>query len=451
MQNIIALEVLTSVSESGFSLDELVIATRQLFEHEGMPGLIGLILRLLDENLSLQLRQKASGWKPTSCCVEPDYEFQDRPERRFRTSAGQVQIRWRRLRCRTCGQSTIPLRELLGLQAYQSKTAELEKTVMEVVSEQSYRRSSQHLETIGHIPVPKSTAHRWAAESPCDRIDTGTETFDQLFADGTGYKRRCNKEAKTSNRGELRIALGVDKQGFVVPLGSWSGESWDEIAQAIKGKRRDDQPVAEVLVSDGERGLSEALADLCNEQQRCGWHFIEDLNFAMWQDGAVKSERDVKKQELINIIGIELPEKDFQTVSSQEREEISSKLDKARDDLDRLSDYLTSKGYDEAAGYVKRGGKNIFTYLERWLKTGLITPRVSSMIERMMREIARRLKRIAFGWSPAGAAKMARVIIKRFTSAAQWDEYWKNRLKIQGKILMVLRDVRVVSPQPLGR
>jgi len=141
MQNIIALEVLTSVSENGFSLDELVIATRQLFEQEGMPGLIGLILRLLDENLSLRLRQNHSDWKPTSCCAQPDYEFQDWQERRFRTSAGKVQIHWRRLRCRTCGKSTLPLREFLGLEAYQSKTAELEKTVMEIVSEQSYHRS----------------------------------------------------------------------------------------------------------------------------------------------------------------------------------------------------------------------------------------------------------------------------------------------------------------------
>ena len=451
MQNIIALEVLTSVSGNGFSLDELVIATRRLFEQEGMPGLIGLVLRLLDENLSLRLRQNNSDWKPTSCCAQPDYEFQDWQERRFRTSAGEVQIHWRRLRCRTCGKSTLPLREFLGLEAYQSKTAELEKTVMEVVSEQSYRRSSQHLETIVHIPVPKSTAHRWVVESTCDQIDTGTETFDQLFADGTGYKKRCNKDVGTSNRGELRIALGVDKQGFVVPLGSWSGESWDEIAQEIQGKRQDNQPVAEVLVSDGERGLSEALADLCNEHQRCSWHFIHDLNFTMWQDGSPKTERDDKRQELINIIGIELPEEDFQAVKSQEREEILSKLDKARNDLEQLYNYLISQGYDEAAGYVNRGGKNIFTYLERWLKTGLITPRVSSMIERMMREIARRLKRIAFGWSPAGAAKMARIIIKRFTSAAQWGEYWKKRLKIHGKILMLLRDVRVVSPQPLGR
>ena len=209
MQSIVSLEVLTVVGENGFSLDELVISTVDLFKREGMPGLIGLILRLIDENLSMRLQQKNSDWQPSACCEHPHYESQDQLKRSFRTSAGLVQIRWRRLRCCHCGKSTIPLREFLGLQAYQSKTAELEKVVIEVVSEQSYRRSSNHLETIGQIPVPKSTAHRWVVKSDCDQLDSGTETFDQLFADGTGYKQRCNQEAGTSNRGELRIALVV--------------------------------------------------------------------------------------------------------------------------------------------------------------------------------------------------------------------------------------------------
>ena len=87
MQNIIALEVLVSVSENGFSLDELVMATRQLFEEKGIPGLIGLVLRLLDENLCLRLRQNHSDWKPTSCCAQPDYEFQDWQPRRLKRIA----------------------------------------------------------------------------------------------------------------------------------------------------------------------------------------------------------------------------------------------------------------------------------------------------------------------------------------------------------------------------
>lgn len=450
MQSIISLEVLTSLAENGFSLDELVISTRNLFAEKGIPGLIELILHLLDESISMQLRHNKPPWNRFTCCADPDYVFLDRPNRQFRTSGGVLKINWRRLRCRCCGKTVIPLREFLGLEAYQSKTAELEKMVVEVVSEQSYRRSSGHLEDIGYIPVPKSTSHRWVVQSDCDRIETGTNTFDQLFADGTGYKKRCRKQEGTSNRGELRIALGVDIKGSVVPLGSWSGESWDQIAEDIKG-RRTNKPVAEVLVSDGEIGLSEALAQLCNEQQRCGWHFVNDLNYAMWKDGAPKTERDAKKKELINLIGIELPEEDFQRVSDQERQDITEKLEQARKDMEELYNYLRSKGYDEAAGYVNRGGKNIFTYLDRWLRTGLITPRVASMIERMMREIARRLKRMAFGWSPKGAAKMARIIIKRFTSANQWKEYWENKLRIDGNVIMALTSIKTVTPQTLGR
>lgn len=76
----------------------------------------------------------------------------------------------------------------------------------------------------------------------------------------------------------------------------------------------------------------------------------------------------------------------------------------------------------------------MFSYVRRWLLTGIVGPRASSMIERMMRELARRLKRMAFGWSEKGAAQMARIIIKRFTSDGQWDKYWKKKLRIQGNV-----------------
>jgi len=56
-------------------------------------------------------------------------------------------------------------------------------------------------------------------QSECDQIDTGKETFDLLFADGTGYKRQPDQETGMNNRGELRLALGVDKTGSIVPLG----------------------------------------------------------------------------------------------------------------------------------------------------------------------------------------------------------------------------------------
>jgi len=86
----------------------------------------------------------------------------------------------------------------------------------------------------------------------------------------------------------------------------------------------------------------------------------------------------------------------------------------------------------------------VFTYVKFWLEYGMVSPRVSSMLERMMREIGRRLKKIAFGWSEFGAAKMTRIIIKRITSAHQWDEYWQRRLRLNGNVILIYRGVSAV-------
>ena len=123
----------------------------------------------------------------------------------------------------------------------------------------------------------------------------------------------------------------------------------------------------------------------------------------------------------------------------------------AESDVRKLIGKLLEKGYEMAADYLIRASKNMFSYVRRWLETGIVTPRVSSMIEHMMRELARRLKRMAFGWSEEGAAKMARIIIKRFTSAGQWEKYWRDRLRIQNNVLLVLRTIKVENPQTLGR
>jgi hypothetical protein len=451
MQNIIAIKVLSATSEKGFSLDELVFRTKELFEKKGLAGFVALILQLTDERICMNMVQGKTTRNRQCCCQSPRYEYHDRPARQLRTSVGKVMIRWRRLKCAHCGKTVIPLTEFLGLERYQSKTLELEKLVTEVVSEQSYRRSSNHLEIIGAIPVPRSTAHRWVVQSQCDQIDTGKEPFDLLLADGTGYKRRPDQEMGMNNRGELRVALGVNKSGSIVPLGAFSGKSWDEISSIMRGQREADEPVADILVSDGERGLAQSLAGLCGGHQRSHWHLIRDLNYTMWQDRADKTQRRQMQKELAAIIGIEIPEDDFEQVRDDDKKALEDAVAGAEGDLRRLIGKLLDKGYEMAADYLIRATKNMFSYVRRWLKTGIVTPRVSSMIERMMRELARRLKRMAFGWSEEGAAKMARIIIKRFTSAGQWEEYWRDRLRIQGNVMLVLRSIKVQNPQTLGR
>ena len=46
---------------------------------------------------------------------------------------------------------------------------------------------------------------------------------------------------------------------------------------------------------------------------------------------------------------------------------------------------------------------------------------------------------------------MARIIIKRFTSAGQWEKYWQDKLRIQNNVMLVLKTIKVENPQTLGR
>jgi len=61
-----------------------------------------------------------------------------------------------------------------------------------------------------------------------------------------------------------------------------------------------------------------------------------------------------------------------------------------------------------------------------------------------MREIGRRLKRIAHGWSEEGAAKMTRIILKRMLAPEDWLQYWNKRLGLDGNVRLLLQTVRAI-------
>lgn len=425
MQGTLYMEFGACLSAEGFTLDEAVIKVRALFEQQGMAGVVALLVSLIEEPLCQRLIRGETVKGIPGCCATPRYEYHGRRDKKFRTSVGTVKLSWRRLQCRHCNQVIIPLRSILHLAPYQAKTTELERAVIEVVSEQNYRRGSRHLATIGGIPVPKSTAHRWVAMTESDALPQPRKTLDAVMADGTGFKRRPDPENGINNRGEVRVALGINSRGHAVPLGAWTDLTWEEIGHQLTPQG--DRQLAHVAVSDGERGLAEGLAHLANDQQRCQWHQIHDLNFVLWQDGVDLQQRRAYQQRLSGILGIELPATDFARVKPEEKQELQELMLKAETQLTRLTRELLRRGYDHAGKYVRYAKDRLFGYVRFWLQTGVVVPKVTSRLERMMREIGRRLKRIAFGWSDAGAAKMTRIIIKRFTQPQAWQRYWERK------------------------
>jgi hypothetical protein len=432
-----ALNLSAKLPEDGFSLDELVIKTKELFEMQGMVGFLRVLLRLYDQLVYLPYLGACDD-PQTKCCESPHFVVAQTEEKSVATGVGSLRLCWTRLKCQHCGKSTIPLRSYLGMEPYQKKTSELERIITEVVSEQSYRRTSQHLETIGNIPVPHTTLHRWVMKSDCDEIKQNKKV-QTIVADGTGYKVKPWLN-EGSNRGEVKIVIGITKEGVIVPYGAWTQDSWRKIGNQIKKANHPSdkimfKPLAKLLVSDGEEKLIRGLKKLAEDNQRCMWHIPHDLGpLLRYHDKAPQDESRQLTSELAAVIDIKLPREDFKEVPLEDRLNIEKKTWEAERQVQALIDDLKVRGYKTAATYLKNAKDKMFSYVRVWLKNGIINPRVSSMVERMMREIGRRIKKIGHGWSPKGAAKMTRIIIKRITSANEWDQYWKDKLRLTGNL-----------------
>lgn len=449
MQGKVTSDLLFCLSENGFSLDELVIKLLELFERKALMEILRLILMLVQEVLLFRIdNDKADMFK---CCPNGKLRHNGSYNRRIRTSSGEFSLSIWRVQCSVCGKTFAPLKDFVQLGHYQTKTNELERTIVEAVAGNNYRRAVSNLYSNGKILLSHQTANRWVLATDCDEIKLSKDVIGtaplQIMPDGTKFKGK-DKNGK-AHKGDLKVVIGIRKNGEVFPLGTWAGSSWDEINKQWKDAEIK-MPDGTILVSDGELGLSEAFAEYVSEQQRCHWHLPRDLYHMMYQDGARKKDTKPLQDALAGALAIELPAEDFKKVSEQEKDEIEEQMEKTEQVIDKLIYYLDAHGYEAASTYITRAKYGMFGYIRRWLKWGLISPRASSMVERVMRELARRIKRIAYGWSDKGVTKIARIILKRFTNEKEWEEYWKKKMNIIGNVVFDIGNYKIVS-QNLGQ
>ena len=445
MQESIALQFLVATAEAGFSLDEFILELKQFALREGLPGIAAFFLRLVDELLLVRRLQAPQAARCPHCGGQHLVVKHLEP-RQLTTSIGEVRFAWRRVYCAACKKTHVPLRDFLQLSRWQSKTGELARAAIETFSEQTYRRGANHFTTIGVNPVPASTGRRWVMEThsaDCDQQHTDVEA---ILADATGFHRRPDPAAGVDNQGEVRVSIGLTRTGAWVPLGAHTQATWAQIAAELKPRVGQDEHRPQLAVLDGGRGMAEAFAQVANSVQRCEWHLVEQLRYALYADDVKKPGQDNYVKQLAAILHVQLPATELEKIQPEERAELEQKLLGLAGELDGLIGTLASHGHDQAAGYLRAAQGHTFRWLAFWLKTGFRCPRTTSYLERLMREIGRRLKKIAFGWSERGAAQMTRILIRKIVNPQQWEDYWKKVLRLDGHVQILFRSVTRATP-----
>ena len=146
-----------------------------------------------------------------------------------------------------------------------------------------------------------------------------------------------------------------------------------------------------------------------------------------------KSKREDFLKELSGLIKIELPKEDYQEVSEDMKKEVQERLRESKESIQKLTDSFYEKGYFGATTYLRNATAHLFTVVEKWLELGYMPPKVISLLERVMREMGRRIKKIGASWKEKGLLAIAHVLLTRLYSPEQWKQYWTKLLDIQNR------------------
>ena len=350
---------------------------------------------------------------------------------------GQLRIRLQVVECLGCGKRFSPLLDALGIEPYAGHEDVLENAVVDAVIDTNYRRLVE-----GHsLDVSLGSIHNFVAGSDIgdvlgDELELGR--YEAIMADGTRFKKQGGK------RGEMRVLVGITASGTLEPIGSWVDTPWQEIERQAKARIKEEaseQPP--LFVYDGEPGLDDFLAGSVEGHQRCTWHAPRGLYHAMWEDGKGKKQSRPHEDEIARIVAVEIPEGEYDQLGSAAIEAVREAYKTAKKDMAELIEVLHKEECPHAVEYLRNLVKGMFRQVEMWLATGIVAPKTTSRLERLFRELGRRLKRIAWGWSDKVATNLSKMIMIKQYRPEVWKKYWLKKMGIEGNLTIWIQSVSV--------
>ena len=130
-------------------------------------------------------------------------------------------------------------------------------------------------------------------------------------------------------------------------------------------------------------------------------------------------------------------------MKEEDKDEVKSKYESSKSEIKELIETFREKGYEHGTAYLENLSERLFTNIELWLRTGVIAPKTTSLLERVFREIGRRLKRIAWGWADKTVTNLSKMIMIRQYSREKWEEYWKKKMGINGYFEVIITSVEL--------
>jgi hypothetical protein len=313
--------------------------------------------------------------------------------RKVKTSSGTLRFRLRQVTCRECRKTWSPYPELLGLAPRQRVIEELERRLVDWVTELSYQKTSRLAGEWLGARLSARQLHRLVQRRGAEVSFTRAGPVETVVADGTkvlaGRPRRgedivlaLQVEARQTRHG--RPAVRKRLLGVGIGSGSW--------LQALAPVRD-----ATLVVTDGESGVAQAVAQQCPgaRHQRCEWHLPYSLRQMLGREGLKVAGQRRVAGELAEILRDPSPPE-------------------ARSRYEALSEGL--RPYRRSHRLLRRAAAHV-------LYDPPSAERTTGVVERQMREVNRRVDNGA-RWSVPGVAHLLRLRLAKRCNPDDYERLW---------------------------
>lgn len=324
--------------------------------------------------------------------------------RTLRTRHGRIEFKLTKVRCLDNGSILRPLLVYVGVEPKKRIIDDLTLECAEIATYLTYRDSKSVIENLTNAEVSRCRIHgcvqRVGEFMNSERRKSPMKSQDLIEGDGT----KCH--GLRGKKNEINVILGRNQNsGEKSLLGLSVNEDWKSTMHQFKGW-------AKVAVSDNEPSLRNSLLEKAFNYQACVRHCIGDVRFYLWSAKVPKGQRDNLSGELEGILEI-LRDSVNKHVADGNFERLRWRIKWTLSELERLSSTLLEAGLAVVARFIRNAANYMITFARLAMK-GIQIPMTNNLIERLMGEVAKRIKHKWMHWSTKGLENLLNILLARY-------------------------------------
>jgi len=333
-------------------------------------------------------------------------------DRTFKTRHGTIKFKLAKVRSLENRSILRPFLLDIGVEPRKRIVNDLDFECAETATYLTYRDSKTVIENLTKAKVSKHRIHAYVQKVGAfideKRRQAGEQEVDLLYADGT------KAHAHNGEKNEVNVILGKSTEtGEKHLLGLTVNRKWEETAEQLNGK-------ADVLISDADRAMRNALIDKALNHQLCVNHAVREMGIYIWKAGLPKKERKEIQGRLRAILQT-LRNSTVKHLKDRDTERLLWRINKALADLKQLAKELAEDGLTSTAKFIRNSANYTITFARLATKQIRI-PYTNNLIERLMGEIAKRVKNKWMHWSATGLENLLNILLTRYCNKENYNK-----------------------------